>query len=75
MAEKTAETLDVVLHYDVWLEDDTRLPAAPLQRDEKGNILKNEGGHQLRENIKTTLPKALAASLVKAGKAELYLDA
>ena len=75
MAEKTAETLDVVLHYDVWLEEDVRIPAAPVIRDEKGQSLKNDIGRELRENVKTTLPKALAAALVKAGKAEIYLDA
>ncbi len=74
MAEKTAETLDVVLHYDVWDENGTRLPAAPLLRDEKGQVLKNETNREQRENVKTTLPKALAAALVKAGKAELYLE-
>ncbi len=74
MAEKTAETLDVVLHYDVWDENGERISAAPLVRDESGAVLKNDIGRELRENVKTTLPKALAAALVKAGKAEIYME-
>ncbi len=70
----TPETLDVVLHYDVWLEDEIRLRAAPMVLDAKGAVQRNAVGAALRENVKTTLPKKLAARLIKDGKAELYLE-
>lgn len=64
--------MDVVLCYDVWLEDDVRTPAAPILLDARGEAVKNDAGVIMRQNIPTTLPEAMAVRLVNAGKAHLY---
>ena len=65
MADKPAEKVGVILHFDTWDEDCNRMAAAPV-------IGMNEAGNPIRKEI-TMVSRELAEKLVDSGKASVPL--